>query len=200
MFSRAYSSCSSLKTCLTKNCCSCSLAKLMHSCSKLQPFNKCNSTGGKNDGWTSVSVSVNKVSSRKAAVCDGEDVRRQFAQPPVCVHVHLLRGVDGQQLTLVGLRGDEQLCGKRRGKVQDRKPVPSSTKVPEQPGLVEIPEPDHVVHALHRGGVHGPDGVVRPLVDLVLLWLKLSSVRHFDLRPNRHPGTRVHPYEIALVG
>lgn len=40
MFSRAYSSCSSLKTCLTKNCWSCSLAKLMHSCSKLQQFSE----------------------------------------------------------------------------------------------------------------------------------------------------------------
>lgn len=35
MFSRAYSSCSSVNTCLTKNCCRCSLAKLMQSCSKL---------------------------------------------------------------------------------------------------------------------------------------------------------------------
>lgn len=36
MLSRSYSSCSSLNTCRTKNCCRCSLAKLMHSCSKLQ--------------------------------------------------------------------------------------------------------------------------------------------------------------------
>ncbi len=36
MFSRLYSSCSSLKTCRTKNCCRLSLAKLMHSCSKLK--------------------------------------------------------------------------------------------------------------------------------------------------------------------
>jgi len=35
MFSRLYSSCSSLKTCRTKNCCKFSFAKLMHSCSKL---------------------------------------------------------------------------------------------------------------------------------------------------------------------
>lgn len=37
----------------------------------------------------------------KAAVCDGEDMRRQFTQPPVCVHVHLLNSVDGQQLVRV---------------------------------------------------------------------------------------------------
>ena len=36
MSSRLYSSCSSLKTCRTKNCCRFSLAKLMQSCSKLQ--------------------------------------------------------------------------------------------------------------------------------------------------------------------
>lgn len=35
-----YSSCSSLKTWLTKNCCSVSLAKLMHSCSKLHGGDK----------------------------------------------------------------------------------------------------------------------------------------------------------------
>lgn len=35
MLSRSYSSCSSLNTCRTKNCCRCSLAKLMQSCSKL---------------------------------------------------------------------------------------------------------------------------------------------------------------------
>lgn len=34
----------------------------------------------------------------EAAVGDGEDVRRQFAQTPVRVHVHVLGGVDGQQL------------------------------------------------------------------------------------------------------
>lgn len=35
MSSRLYSSCSSLKTCRTKNCCRFSLAKLIQSCSKL---------------------------------------------------------------------------------------------------------------------------------------------------------------------
>lgn len=33
-----------------------------------------------------------------AAVCDGKDVWRHFTQAPVCVHLHLLYGVDGQQL------------------------------------------------------------------------------------------------------
>lgn len=36
-----------------------------------------------------------------AVVCDGEDVRRQFPQAPVCVHLHVLDGVDGQQLVWV---------------------------------------------------------------------------------------------------
>lgn len=37
----------------------------------------------------------------KAAVGDGEDVRRQLAQPSICVHVHMLSGVNGQQLVRV---------------------------------------------------------------------------------------------------
>lgn len=37
----------------------------------------------------------------KAAVRDGKDVWRQFAEPAVCVHVHMLVGVDGQQLVRV---------------------------------------------------------------------------------------------------
>lgn len=36
-----------------------------------------------------------------AVVCDGEDMRRHFTQAPVCVHLHLLDGVDGQQLVWV---------------------------------------------------------------------------------------------------
>lgn len=40
-------------------------------------------------------------------------------------------------------------------------------QVPEEPGLVQIPQPDHVIHTLHGGGVHGPEGNL--LVDLVLL-------------------------------
>ena len=45
----------------------------------------------------------------------------------------------------------------------------SHQEVPEEPRLVEIAQPDHVVHALHRGGVHGAEGALRLLVDLVLL-------------------------------
>ena len=41
----------------------------------------------------------------EAAVCDGEDVRRQLAEAPVGVQVHLLRCVDGQQL--VGVHGHQ---------------------------------------------------------------------------------------------
>lgn len=37
----------------------------------------------------------------KAAVCDGKDVRRQLAQSLVGVHLHMLGGVDGQQLVWV---------------------------------------------------------------------------------------------------
>lgn len=42
----------------------------------------------------------------EAAVCNGEDVRRQFPQPPVRVHVHMLDGVDGQQLVRVHCHQD----------------------------------------------------------------------------------------------
>lgn len=41
MFSRLYSSCSSLKTWRTKNCCRFSLAKLIHNCSKLEERYSC---------------------------------------------------------------------------------------------------------------------------------------------------------------
>lgn len=48
----------------------------------------------------------------------------------------------------------------------------SHQEVPEEPGLVQITEPYHVVHTLHRGGVHGPEGALRLLGDLVLLYMK----------------------------
>lgn len=44
----------------------------------------------------------------------------------------------------------------------------SDQQVPEEPGLVEVPQADHVVHPLHRGGVHHPDGVLL-LGELVFL-------------------------------
>lgn len=37
----------------------------------------------------------------EAVVGNGEDVRRQLAQPPIGVLVHVLSGVDGQQLVRV---------------------------------------------------------------------------------------------------
>lgn len=37
----------------------------------------------------------------KAAVCDGEDVRRQLAQSSICVHMHIVGGVDGQHLVRI---------------------------------------------------------------------------------------------------
>lgn len=37
----------------------------------------------------------------KAAVGDGEDVWRQLAQTSICVHLHIVCGVDGQQLVRV---------------------------------------------------------------------------------------------------
>lgn len=40
-------------------------------------------------------------------------------------------------------------------------------QVVEEPGLVKIPQPYHVVHTLHRGGVHGLEADC--LTDLVLL-------------------------------
>lgn len=47
----------------------------------------------------------------------------------------------------------------------------SHQEVPEEPRLVQVTEPDHVVHTLDRGGVHGPDGAFSLLVDLVLLYV-----------------------------
>lgn len=49
-------------------------------------------------------------------------------------------------------------------------------EVPEEPGLIQVTEPYHVVHTLHRGGVHGPDGALRLLVDLVLLCVRYKRV------------------------
>lgn len=42
----------------------------------------------------------------KTSVCNGKDVRRQFPQPSICVHVHMLGGVDGQQLVGVHCHQD----------------------------------------------------------------------------------------------
>lgn len=47
----------------------------------------------------------------------------------------------------------------------------SHQEVSEEPGLVQITQPYHVLHTLHRGGVHGLDGALRLLVDLVGLFV-----------------------------
>lgn len=49
-------------------------------------------------------------------------------------------------------------------------------KVPEQSCLVEIAQSYHVIHTLHGGGVHGPDGALRLLVDLVLLSWEIVDI------------------------
>lgn len=90
------------------------------------------------------------------------------------------------------LYGDKQLCDKLQVKVSDRlscgewhfhcrleliKPkketyvddaffVPHQ-QIPEKPSLVQIPQPNHVIHTFHRRGVHGLEGNL--LTDLVLL-------------------------------
>lgn len=45
----------------------------------------------------------------------------------------------------------------------------SHQEVPEEPLLAEFAQPDHVVHAAHRGGVHRPHGALHLLADLVHL-------------------------------
>lgn len=45
----------------------------------------------------------------------------------------------------------------------------SHQEVPEEPCLVEVTQPDHVIHTIHGGWVHGPDGILFLLVDFVLL-------------------------------
>lgn len=47
----------------------------------------------------------------------------------------------------------------------------SDQEVPEEPGFIEITEPYHVIHTLDGGGVHGLDGALCLLVDLVFLYL-----------------------------
>lgn len=51
-------------------------------------------------------------------------------------------------------------------------------QVPQEPSLVQIPQRDHVIYTLHRGGVHGLEGDL--LTDLVLLrtiyhWINMTS-------------------------
>lgn len=45
----------------------------------------------------------------------------------------------------------------------------SHQQVPEEPLLAEFAQPDHVVHAVHRGGVHRPHGALHLLGELVHL-------------------------------
>lgn len=57
----------------------------------------------------------------------------------------------------------------------------SHQEVPEEPCLIEITEPYHVIHTLHRGGVHGVDGALRLLVDLVLLYVMKDLTLYREL-------------------
>ena len=52
----------------------------------------------------------------------------------------------------------------------------SHQEVPEEPGLVHVPQPYHVIHTLHRGGVHGPHGALCLLAHLVLLYESYKKV------------------------
>lgn len=47
-------------------------------------------------------------------------------------------------------------------------------QVPEEPSLIQIPQPDHVIHTLHRGGVHGLE--CNLLTDLVLLRINYHRI------------------------
>lgn len=57
----------------------------------------------------------------------------------------------------------------------------SHQEVPEEPCLVEITKPYHVIYTLHRGGVHGTDGALRLLVDLVLLYVMKELTLYGEL-------------------
>lgn len=57
-------------------------------------------------------------------------------------------------------------------------------KVAEEPGLMKIPQPYHVIHPLHRGGVHGLQ--VDLLADLVLLRTRCRRINMTSTeRPSR---------------
>lgn len=54
-------------------------------------------------------------------------------------------------------------------------------EVPEEAGFVQVPQPDHVVHTVHRSGVHGPQATLNTLGDLVLLEVGFVHTRHQEL-------------------
>lgn len=63
-------------------------------------------------------------------------------------------------------------------------------QVAEEPGLVKVPQPDHVVHALHRGGVHGLEADA--LTDLVLLRTNDHSINMTSAERKDSPDVVSH--------
>lgn len=63
-------------------------------------------------------------------------------------------------------------------------------QVPEEPSLVQIPQPDHVIHTLHRGGVHGLEGDL--LTDLVLLRTSYHRINIDVIRRKQSPDGNSH--------
>lgn len=78
----------------------------------------------------------------------------------------------------------ERIKKKKKTYVDDAFSVPHQ-KVPEEPGLVQIPQSDHVIHALHRGGVHGLEGHL--FTDLVLLRASYRRINTTSSKPNKSP-------------
>ena len=72
---------------------------------------------------------------------------------------------------------------------------------------MEVAEADHVLDALHGGGVHGLDtplGRQPHLVAVVVDHLDLPPLGRDDPGPDGHvelaPRYRLHPYVVALEG
>lgn len=65
-------------------------------------------------------------------------------------------------------------------------------QVPEEPSLVQIAQPDHVIHTLHRVGVHGLEGNL--LTDLVLLQTSDHGINTTSSEQNNlQMGTHTFP-------
>ena len=71
-------------------------------------------------------------------------------------------------------------------------------QVPEEAGLVEVPQTDHVLHPLHGRGVHDPDDGLPTLGQSVLL----EEQRNTDMTHGSASQTRLrdHTEENTVLG
>ena len=134
-----------------------------------------------------------------AVVPNSEDVRWELTNLLVSVELDLLCVVDRQDLIGIYSHQDRSSVGLQRVVMScvtgpqyselthvNLIVAVSYQKVPQDARLIEVPESNHVLHALYGGGVHRLDPPL--LSEPLLLSVVINHLDLVPLQPGDHPG------------